>query len=426
MKQEMFCVLFFFSVILFTSQILGQNGKVVNLPDAPSNLADMYAGYIKVGSRNYFFWLIESARNPASDPIILWLNGGPGCSSLGGLLSENGPFNPNPSGKLDPNPYSWNKFANVLYLESPAGVGFSYCDSNCPTFTDNSTASDNYNFLVTFFNQYPKYAKNDFYISGESYAGHYIPTLVYNIYVNKNSNPNAPPQSNFKGFAAGNPLTDGSYDFGNGIQLFYQTHGMLPLSVTGHPTGQYNHYDILVDICHSEKMKKYIRFPHPFIKPEHEESKKRLVPNPYPCIDDYVETYLNRNEVKQAIHAKSSIRWEDCGNIPYSFGTQSMLPYYKIFMDSTNWKILVYSGDADTVLNFISTEQWINDLKRPVKVPWRNWNYVGDFGSQIGGWGFSYDRLTFKTVKGAGHMVPWFEPAASLQLLSDFINNSDE
>jgi carboxypeptidase C (cathepsin A) len=66
-------------------------------------------------------------------------------------MSENGPFNPSPSGKLEANPYSWNKFANVLYLESPAGVGFSYCDSSCPTFGDNLTATDNYNVLVNFF-----------------------------------------------------------------------------------------------------------------------------------------------------------------------------------------------------------------------------------------------------------------------------------
>jgi carboxypeptidase C (cathepsin A) len=100
-------------------------------------------------------------------------------------------------------------------------------------------------YWLIFFKQYPKFSNNDFYISGESYAGHYIPTLVYEIYKNLATSPNAAPQSNFKGFAAGNPLTDEIYDFGSGIYLYYQTHGMLPLTQnSGHPNGNYDPYDI--------------------------------------------------------------------------------------------------------------------------------------------------------------------------------------
>jgi len=95
--------------------------------------------------------------------------------------------------------------------------------------------------------------------------------------------------------------------------------------------------------------------------------KKRAVPNPYACIDLYVNDYLNRDDVKKAIYAKQDIQWEDCQDVGYNFGSESMIPYYNIFMKDTKWKILVYSGDADTVLNFISTEQWIDSLKRPVK-----------------------------------------------------------
>jgi len=409
-----FCLLVVFA--------LCQDDKITNLPDAPAGLADMYAGYIKVGTKNYFYWLIESANDPANDPIVLWLNGGPGCSSMAGLMSENGPFYPNKDGKLSANPYSWNTVANVFYLESPAGVGFSYCDGGCPTFDDNSTACDNYNVIVSFFQKYPKFAKSPFYITGESYAGHYIPQIVNNIFLNLQVNPNLPPQSNFKGFAAGNPLTDEKYDFGTGVNLFYQTHGMLPLGQTsGHPHGDYNNYDMLVNTCESKKLENHIRFPHPYFhKTTH---KKRDVPAPDPCIDDYVETYLNRADVKQAIHAKSSIHWEECGGPSYRFGHDSMMPLYKTFMDKTNWNILVYSGDVDTVLNFISTEQWVVAMQRPVVSAWTNWNYPDPVnGNQIGGWGIKYDRFTFKTVRGAGHMVPWFQPAPALKLLKDFLS----
>lgn len=112
---------------------------------------DQYSGYLKgvdgnylhywLGrSRNRTFRLVESQNNPLTDPLVLWLNGGPGCSSLMGLLTELGPFRPNSDGKtLYENVYSWNKVANVLFIESPRTVGFStqnYSINSDSTFND--------------------------------------------------------------------------------------------------------------------------------------------------------------------------------------------------------------------------------------------------------------------------------------------------
>ena len=85
------------------------------------------------------------------------------------------------------NQYAWSTFANMLYIESPAGVGFSYCEGDegpelsCPQWNDTLTAQDNYRVLKQFFKGYPEYMKNPFYIFGESYAGIYVPTLVMQI-----------------------------------------------------------------------------------------------------------------------------------------------------------------------------------------------------------------------------------------------------
>ena len=125
---------------------------------------------------------------------MLWLNGGPGSSSLIGLLTENGQIVTNDeslTNEIDGvpqiflNPYSWSTMSNMLYLESPKGVGFSYCEgvkssSNCVN-TDESTALDAYEFLVNFFKAFPEYKANKFYITGESYAGIYIPMLIEQI-----------------------------------------------------------------------------------------------------------------------------------------------------------------------------------------------------------------------------------------------------
>eukprot|EP01121_Diplochlamys_sp_Union-15-3_P007382 TRINITY_DN1872_c0_g1_i1.p1 TRINITY_DN1872_c0_g1~~TRINITY_DN1872_c0_g1_i1.p1 ORF type:complete len:446 (+),score=79.29 TRINITY_DN1872_c0_g1_i1:41-1339(+) len=400
--------------------------EIKNLPGAPALNFTQFAGYIKVASgANYFYWFVESQNSPATDPLILWLNGGPGCSSLGGLLEENGPFSPNAENNLVANPYSWNTIANVLYLESPAGVGFSYCDGGCPTYDDNSTAFDNFDFLVKWFAQYPSFANNNFYIIGESYAGHYIPQLVEQIYLH--SPGNRPPQSNFKGFAAGNPLTDESYDItGNYLVQYCQTHGLLSLDDNNlqNVAGNFNAYDILVDVCPS--MHEYIRFPHPINEMQGLQAgqkNKRYVPNPPACIDNYVNNYLNLPTVQNAIHAKST-NWVQCGGPNYSFGHMSMIPLYKTFISNTNYKIWVYSGDADTVLNFIATERWVLDLKRPVVSKWSPWYYVrkeDNVGNQVGGWKIEFDRLQYWTIKGAGHMVPWFQPAPALEMFSKFL-----
>ncbi|KAH7719698.1 Protein K10C2.1 [Aphelenchoides avenae] len=92
---------------------------------------DQYSGYLRASPGNYLhYWLVSSQSSPYTDPIVLWLSGGgPGCSTLGGLLAENGPFRVNPDGQtLFENVFAWNKVANLLYLESPQGVCFSFHD----------------------------------------------------------------------------------------------------------------------------------------------------------------------------------------------------------------------------------------------------------------------------------------------------------
>jgi serine carboxypeptidase-like clade 2 len=109
--------------------------------------------------RNMFFWLTESQNSPKTDPLILWLNGGPGCSSLGGLLSELGPFYPDTTGTtLKLNEFSWNTIANVIFLESPSGVGFSTSNNPLDYITgDYQTAQDSVDFLLQFIQIFPQY-----------------------------------------------------------------------------------------------------------------------------------------------------------------------------------------------------------------------------------------------------------------------------
>ena len=178
---------------------------------------DMYAGYINVNSshgRNLFYWLVESAGDPSNDPLVLWTNGGPGCSGIaGGLFSELGPFFPNTDGSLGltPNPYSWTSSANVIFIEQPSGVGFSFSDTPADYTTgDYQSAADVYAFLLSFMERYPQYANRTLYLSGESYGGHYVPSFAKTI-VEGNA-AGVHPRINLAGFLVGNAWTVAELD----------------------------------------------------------------------------------------------------------------------------------------------------------------------------------------------------------------------
>ncbi|TYG67521.1 hypothetical protein ES288_D05G082700v1 [Gossypium darwinii] len=172
------------------------------LPGQPDGVDfDQYAGYVTVdqkAGRALFYYFVESPRNSLSNnPLILGLNGGPGCSSLGyGAMSELGPFRVNSDGQtLFRNDFAWNNVANVIFLESPAGVCFSFSNTSSNTSSDydnagdTTTAIDTYTFLVNWLERFPQYKSRDFFIAGESYAGHYVPQLASTIlYNNENTN----------------------------------------------------------------------------------------------------------------------------------------------------------------------------------------------------------------------------------------------
>ncbi|KAK8664760.1 hypothetical protein V6N13_084536 [Hibiscus sabdariffa] len=174
----------------------GNDGDLVtDLPGQPVVDFRHYAGYVTVNEKNgraLFYWFYETMSHPDEKPLVLWLNGGPGCSSVGyGATQEIGPFLVDTGGHaIKFNNFSWNREANMLFLESPVGVGFSYSNTSTDykKIGDEFTANDAYTFLHQWFLKFPSYRTRTFYIAGESYAGKYIPELAELIY-DKNKDP---------------------------------------------------------------------------------------------------------------------------------------------------------------------------------------------------------------------------------------------
>ncbi|KAI3941612.1 hypothetical protein MKX01_018202 [Papaver californicum] len=210
-------LLFFFIIFAVVSEgqdvpetkTLQEADLVYQIPGQPPEDFKQYAGYVtgdEVYEKALFYWFFEATKSPEQKTLLLWLNGGSGCSSVGfGEAQELGPFLVTKCSELKFNHYTWNKAANLLFLEAPAGVGFSYSNKTIDTYRDNVTGNI-YKRL-----RFPRYKSSEFYIAGESYAEHYVPQLADMIF---DANEKAAKEDyvNLKGFKIGNALLDDDTD----------------------------------------------------------------------------------------------------------------------------------------------------------------------------------------------------------------------
>ncbi|CAD6192105.1 unnamed protein product [Caenorhabditis auriculariae] len=454
------------SALLFLGVVGAPNGdEVVSLPGLSfvPNFKH-YSGYLQASSTKYFhYWFTESSRKPSLDPLILWLNGGPGCSSLEGLIEELGPFKVQDFGKtVYLNPYSWNSFANVLFLESPAGVGFSYSVDGNITVSDDDVALQNYNSLVQFIGKFPEYKGRDFYITGESYGGVYLPTLAVLILSDKINFPN------FKGMAVGNGAVNFPNNYNTMVPLYYY-HALVrdelyqriaKTCCNGHIEGcdifgkfsdptcrnliiealngtndlnPYNLYytcyyspDGISKHAHIEKaMRRIAGLPVRTAAPQSTVPLCAQTNNTY--------AYLNRADVRRALHIPSSLPlWNECSNDVlnvYKTTHFEMTPEFEKII-AAGVKVLVYNGDVDTVCNHVMNAQFLSNLNRTilgnerVNEPWR---FSGETPEDsVAGFQLKYSgNVDFVTVRGSGHFVPQDRPREALQLIFNFVNNRD-
>jgi len=458
-----------------------QSDLITNLPGAPANITfKQYSGYVIVNQthgRNMFYWFVESQGSPSTDPLVLWLNGGPGCSSLGGVFTENGPLYVNPDGTtLQVNPYAWNLNTNVVYLESPSGVGFSTSQTLSDYVTgDAQTAQDSVVFMQQFLMKYPQYQSAPFWITGESYGGHYVPNLAKAI-LQANA-AGGQPKINLVGFQVGNAWTDATIDNEGAVDMWW-SHAVIsdetykgfyahcdfsnigPLESNGAPQSgdplcdQYqaqadkdmtdvNIYQLYYDVCMDSEYNEVTKLMDsvaaanpmsPFTKATSQRRSHRndgqlgdQMPDPDPCVENHLTNYLNIPAVQQAIHAVPT-SWAMCSDkVDYSRTDllASMLPVYQWLLTNSTIRMLVYSGDIDGIVPVTGTRTWLAALNMTITDTWRPWF---DSESQTGGWTQAYKwgtnptGLTFASIRDAGHMVPWCQPGRSLDLFSRFIN----
>lgn len=190
---------------------------MTQLPDVEAFPYKAYSGYLNASdTKHLHYTFIQSQDKPTTDPLVIWFNGGPGCSSLLAFFQEHGPYVIDDGESfIHKNDQPWNLRANVAYFESPAGVGYSVADTPQDLQTNDMIQSqDALSALKHFFLKFPEYLTNDLYIAGESYGGIYVPYLSWQIYQNNlqaKFNTNLTTY-NLKGLLVGNGATKWDYD----------------------------------------------------------------------------------------------------------------------------------------------------------------------------------------------------------------------
>ncbi|XP_024923558.3 serine carboxypeptidase-like 35 [Ziziphus jujuba] len=462
----------FFCCLLSTSlwvpwvvaeEALKEADRVINLPGQPPVTFPHYAGYVKLSPprahKALFYWFFHAQQNAPQRPLVLWLNGGPGCSSVAyGAAQELGPFLVRDHGRLIHNNFSWNKVANLLFLEAPVGVGFSYTNKSKDLYKlgDEVTAADSYAFLIGWFKKFPEFKSHDFYIAGESYAGHYVPQLANLIY-KRNQGESKDSYINLKGIMIGNAVINDETD-SSGMIDYAWSHAIISDQLynnimkecrfsgenqTAHcekhirgflqAYSDIDIYSIYSPVCLTSN------FSSP---PKRSSTKLMVAPRLFtrhemwhglgvaagydPCTEDYVISYFNREDVQRALHAnltKLPYPYTTCSGVidGWNDSPTTVLPIIRKLLNA-GLRIWVYSGDTDGRVPVTSTRYSIKKLGLRIKEEWRAWFHKG----QVAGWVEKYEGgLTLATVRGAGHQVPVFAAPQSLSLFTHFLSLND-
>lgn len=418
-----------------------------------------FSGLLPVagGSKHLHYWYVESERAPARDPLVLWLNGGPGASSLIGLFTELGSLVTNDDSTQRPldgvpalfyNPYSWSQVANLLYVESPAGVGFSYCEPGvaCEA-TDETAASDLADFFQAFYAAYPELAARPLYLTGESYAGVYVPMLAEQLLARL-------PAAPLAGIAVGNGCWGNHVglcsDSGDSMAIatsFFHAHSMFDdalwedmrahcdwynvssvcegkVAEMRRQMGSFNLYNVY-DTCGADQGVDG-GLDYWFELTERRTFRPRLPLrqglNDYKCgAERAMGEYLGRPEVVRALHVRPGT-----GGMHYTRTVSDLRPLYRRLSDRI--RVLIYSGDVDGCVPTHGTETFfLRSLGLNVTEPWAPWSAYTATGSYVKAgyrelFGGTRHGIEFVTFNGAGHMVPQYRPSQSLTLMRRWLD----
>ncbi|WP_367140352.1 MULTISPECIES: S10 family serine carboxypeptidase-like protein [Streptomyces] len=410
-----------------------------------------YAGHVHVGSTEHpgtenhlFYWFFESQTcNPhvavhdqqqliSETPLLIWLNGGPGASSLLGLFLENGPLSigDDDAGTISVASSTWNQEAHVVYWDQPIGTGYSHSDVGEYVRDEETLARMFCEGLHKFFGLHPEYAQCPLYVCGESYAGKYVPAIALEIDGQNRRNAGG-RQINLKGIAVGNGWIKPELSLRALIDYAYTT-GFLGIS---QKKSLYAAYDVFREALGKGKMAKATKLGN------------ELVDATLACGGNFdlydvrrwddlpmgaLRAYLDSEDVKDALHVPRDVTWQCADNdgpVAEWLVDDNMADgsWRYAEMVGRGYKTLLYTGNFDTACGYRSTEELLDDLMKEKgeheHAAWRNAPRLIWTQAQGDPKGFvrRHKHLTQVSVPGSGHQVPAFQPQVCREMLYNWL-----
>uniref|UniRef100_A0A8C9QMN1 Carboxypeptidase vitellogenic like n=1 Tax=Spermophilus dauricus TaxID=99837 RepID=A0A8C9QMN1_SPEDA len=350
-----------------------------------------YSGYLTVNktyNSNLFFWFFPAQVQPATAPVVLWLQGGPGGSSMFGLFVEHGPYVITSNMTVLPRNFPWTTTLSMLYMDNPVGTGFSFTNnSQGYAVNEDDVAHNLHSALVQFFQLFPEYENNDFYATGESYAGKYVPALAHYIHA---LNPKEQVKIHLKGIALGNAYSDPE----SILDRLLDGDLTSDISYFENVTGCSNYYNILQ--CTE------------------------------PGDQTYYGKFLSLSEVRRAIHV---------GNQTFSDGAdvekylrQDTMKSVKTWLTeimNNNYKVLLYNGQLDIIVAASLTERSLMTMnwkgfrkyKKSRRIVWK----IFKSDNEVAGYVRQVENFHQVIVRGGGHILPLDQPLRSFDMINRFI-----
>ncbi|KAG5734170.1 Carboxypeptidase Y [Termitomyces sp. T112] len=408
-----------------------------------------YTGYIDIAARHLFFYFFESRNDPDKDDVIFWTNGGPGCSSSLAVFMELGPCRISDGNGTRYFNESWISNANVFFVDQPIGVGYSYADYGEFVGTSEDAAVDVAAFVAIFFENFSKFKGRAFHMAGESYGGRYIPLFASQVY-----------DQNARLVDMGlTPINLTSAIIGNGwtdvLSMILSYYDMMCTAASVPPIADIAtcvHLKQLIPRC-----KKWIkescidifdnincRAAYDFCDDAFSAPLYATGKNPYDISKDcegepgdlcypvtrHITNFLNSTSTRSLLGVDPSVptSYSVCSDpVALAFDAsndqqQTATPFHVAALLERKVRVLIYVGTYDWICNWVGNERWTRALE---------WSGQHEFaGKELSVWEVdgkkagvkrSAKGLTFATVEGAGHMVPYDKPREALALINRWL-----
>lgn len=426
-----------FHLLLLLTSFYSSSAAAVTLQSSlPKEALPTKSGYLTVNSTSgssifYTYYEAQKPRSPLSEtPILVWLQGGPGCSSMLGNFYELGPFRVSSSLRqnvehlsLERNPGSWNRILGVLFLDNPIGTGFSIASSP-EEIPRNQHDVAKHLFVATrkFVALDSLFENRPIYLAGESYAGKYVPAFGYYT-LKKNEGLPKSRRLNLAGVAIGNGLTHPEAQVGtHAVNAYYsglinekqktqleklQTEAIRLVKNGNWSEATSARSKVLATLSNMTGLATLYDF-------------RRL--KPYE--DELVAKFLSNVDVKKVLKANESIVFDVCSDIVGKVLEEDVMKSVRYMVEFLvkNTKVLLYQGQCDLRDGVVSTEAWMKKMK---------WEGIGKFleaernvwrvNDELAGYVQKWENLTHVVIMNAGHLVPTDQAVNSQAMIEGWV-----